>query len=313
MRIRMRTALSCLAVLAFAVPASAEDSAAEQAPQIEIVINATGGEPRRELRYDLTEVTEQTTQMDMDMTLTMGMAGQTFDQSMPTIRTAISIIDPEMTSDDNLRIGFRMDGMELVDNGTEIDPMMRAQLDAAFTQMDSFGGTMVIDDRGNLVNSEFDLDSVAPALRQQLESTMQTMQQSVIPLPEEAVGVGAQWSADMSVSMNGMTLAQTASYEVAEFGDGYVVITSTISQSAAQQTITLPDVPGASVELMSYSGTGTGTMRVQLNRTMPDGTFSLTSDTAMRTGAEMGMPMDMTMRMALEVEMISQNAEPSAE
>ncbi|MFT6397736.1 MAG: hypothetical protein ACJAYU_002491 [Bradymonadia bacterium] len=301
----MRIALSLLAALALAVPAAAEDSAAEQAPQIEIVVSETGGEPRQELRYDLAGITEQTTQMDMDMALSMGMAGQTFDQEMPTIRTGISIIDPEVNDDGNLRIGFRMDGMALVENGAEIDPMMRAQLDAAFSQMDNFAGTMVIDDRGKLVNSEFDLDSVAPALRQQLESTMQTMQQSVIPLPAEPVGVGAQWSVDMSVSMNGMTLEQTATYEVTDLGDGYVAISSTITQSAAQQTITMPDMPGASVELTSYNGTGTGTMRVQLNRAMPDGTFSLTSDTAMRTGEEMGMPMDMTMRMALEVEMTS--------
>lgn len=302
----MRTSLAFLLSFVLAAPLAAQGSAADQAPQIEIVVSATGGEPRHLLRYDLPEVSAQTTQMDMDMNLTMSMSGQSFDQAMPTIRTGVSIVDPTVNDDGNLRIGFRMDGMSLVDNGTQIDPMMRAQLDAAFSQMDGFGGTMVIDDRGNLVNSEFDLDSVAPALRQQLESTMQTMQQSVIPLPEEPVGVGAQWSADMSVAMNGMSLTQTAGYEVTEIGEGFVVISSTITQSAAQQTIAMPDMPGASVELMSYSGTGSGVMNVRLDRAMPDGTFSLTSDTAMRTGAEMGMAMDMTMRMALEVEMTTQ-------
>ena len=302
----MRSTLSLVFSLLLVVPAAAQDSAADQAPQNAIVVAETGGEPRQALRYDLAAVTAQTTQMDMDMSLTMGMGGQSFDQSMPTIRTGVSIVDPSVNGDGNLRMGFRMDGMSMVDNGTEIDPMMRAQLDAAFSQMNGFGGTMVIDDRGNLVNSEFDLESVAPALRQQLESTMQTMQQSVIPLPEQPVGVGARWSADMSVAMNGMSLSQTASYELTEMGEGYVVIVSTITQSAAQQTISLPDMPGASVELMSYTGSGTGVMNVRLDRAMPDGTFSLTSDTSMRTGADMGMPMDMTMRMALEVEMTTQ-------
>ena len=302
----MRSTLSLVFSLLLVVPAAAQDSAADQAPQNAIVVAETGGEPRQALRYDLAAVTAQTTQMDMDMSLTMGMGGQSFDQSMPTIRTGVSIVDPSVNGDGNLRIGFRMDGMSMVDNGTEVDPMMRAQLDAAFSQMNGFGGTMVIDDRGNLVNSEFDLESVAPALRQQLESTMQTMQQSVIPLPEQPVGVGARWSADMSVAMNGMSLSQTASYELTEMGEGYVVIVSTITQSAAQQTISLPDMPGASVELMSYTGSGTGVMNVRFDRAMPDGTFSLTSDTSMRTGADMGMPMDMTMRMALEVEMTTQ-------
>ncbi len=301
----MRFALCCLAVLSFAVPAAAQDSAAEQAPRIELIVGSTGGEPRTELRYDLPNVVEQTTQLDMDMTLSMGMAGQTFDQEMPTIRTEISVVDPGVTDEGNLRIGFRMDGMSLVDNGAQLDPMMEAQLEAAFSQMESFSGTMVIDDRGSLVNSEFDLESVAPALRQQLESTMQTMQQSVIPLPEQPVGVGAQWAANMSISMNGMSLSQTANYEVTALAEGEVTIAYSITQSAAQQTIVVPDMPGASVELTSYSGTGSGTMRVQLDRTMPDGNFSLTSDTAMRTGAEMGMPMDMTMRMAMEIEMNS--------
>lgn len=299
---RLATIVAVLPLLASA-PASAQGPAAAQAPQIEIELAATGGEPRTELRYDVASVSPQTINMDMNMSLTMGMAGQSFDQAMPTIRMAVSVVDPQVTDEGNLRLGVQMGSASLIDNGTAVDPMLRAELDTALGQMDGFSGTMTIDDRGNLLNSDFDLSSVAPAMRQQLESTMQTMQQSVIPLPEEAVGVGARWSADMSVSMNGMSLSQTASYEVTELGEDYVVIASTISQSAAQQTITLPDMPGASVELMSYDGSGTGAMNVRFDRAMPDGNFTLTSNTAMRTGAEMGMPMDVTMRLSMDVEM----------
>lgn len=299
MRLVFAALLSCLV----ATPAVAQGPAATQAPQIAVELVSTGGEPRTELRYDVAAVTPQMVNMDMNMSLTMGMAGQSFDQAMPTIRMVVSVMDPEVNADGNLRLGIEMGGMRLIDNGAAIDPMMRAELDAALGQMDGFRGTMVMDDRGNLINSNFDLAGVAPALRQQLESSMQTMQQSVIPLPEEAVGVGARWSADMSVSMNGMSLSQTASYEVTEMGDGYVVIASTISQSAEHQTITLPDMPGTSVELTSYNGSGSGSMNVRFDRAMPDGSFTLTSDTAMRTGAEMGMPMDVTMRLAMDVEM----------
>jgi hypothetical protein len=303
----MRFTLLFLSLLLFVGSAAAQDSAAEHASPTGIVVSETGGEPRQTLRYNLEAVTAQTTQMDMNLNLNLGMAGQTFDQAMPTIRTSVSVVEPFVNGDGNLRIGFRMDGMVMVDNGTPVDPMMREQLDAAFSQMDGFSRIMVIDDCGNLVSSDFDLESVAPALRQQLESAIHAMQQSVIPLPEEPVGVGAHWTVDMPLSINGMSLAQTTSYEVTEFGEGYVVISSTITQSAVQQLITLSDMPGASVELMSYTGSGTGLATVRLDRVMADGTMSLNSNCVMRTGVDVGMPMDLNLQMAIEVEMTTQN------
>lgn len=257
------------------------------------------------LRYRLSEVAAQRTQMDMDMTIGVGFGGQTFDQTMPTMRTTMSIHEPTLNQDGHLRVGFTVDEMSVVPGTGAADPMVVAQLEAALAEVGVFSGTLTMDDRGNIVSSDYDLSGVGQAVRQQMESTMQTVQQSVIPFPEEPVGVGARWSVDMDVSMQGMALRQTATYEVVEITADAVRINSTISQSADAQALQLPELPpGATAELLSYSGSGTGGMAIRFDRAMPDGTFAIQNATRIRSGdAASGMSMDMDMNLTMTARM----------
>lgn len=303
----MRSLLLTFALVAASSVAFAQaaPSAASQAPQLTIELSTTGAEPRVPLRYSLSEVAAQRTQMDMDMTIGMGFGGQTFDQTMPTMRTNIAITDPTLNSDGNLRIGFVVEEMTVVPGTGGADAMVAAQLEAALADVGQFSGTLTMDDRGNIVSSEYDLSEVSPAIRQQMESTMQTVQQSVIPFPEEAVGVGARWSVDMGVEMSGMSLSQVATYEVVEISESSVRITSTIAQSAEAQTLELPDLPpGATAELLSYSGSGTGGMTIDFSQAMPEGSFSIQNSTRIRSGdAASGMTMDMDMNLSMTARM----------
>lgn len=303
----MRTLLSTLALCLLTGSALAQDSApaASQAPQVTIELATQGAEPRVPLRYELSGIAPQNTQMDMDMTIGMGFGGQTFDQTMPTMRTMVSVSDPTINDDGNLRLRFAVEDMSIVPDSGAADPMVVAQLEAALAEVGTFSGTLTMDDRGNIVSSDYDLSSVGPAVRQQMESTMQTVQQSVIPFPTEPVGIGARWSVDMSVEMSGMSLTQSATYEVVEIDEESVRITSTIAQSADAQTLDLPDLPpGATAELLSYAGSGTGGMTIRFDRAMPEGSFSIQNNTRIRSGdPASGMQMDMDMNLSMTARM----------
>lgn len=296
-----------LSALLIAAPAVAQDAAvpaADQGAQVVITLQSSGGEPREPLRYDLAAIQPQSLHMDMDMSVGMGFAGQMFNQAMPTIRSTMSTGASEVNDDGNLRLPFRVESMEVMTTGGNADPMIVAAMEQALADFGAFGGTLVMDDRGNMISSEFDLSEMSPQLRQQFESTLQTVQQSVVPFPEEPVGVGAQWTVGMDISMQGMALNQSATYEVVERTDSTVRIASTISQSANAQTLQLPDLPaGSSAELLSHSGTGSGSMTIRFDQAMPEGNFAISTESSMRIAEGGGAPMQMDMTMAISATM----------
>jgi len=79
-----------------------------------------------------------------------------------------------------------------------------------------------------------------------------------VQLPEEAVGPGAKWEVKMPVHSQGMTIAQTTSYELLSLEAERLTVTNTVSQSASNQKIQSPVMPGLKVDLTKMTGTGTG-------------------------------------------------------
>ncbi len=300
--------------LAFSLIALFAGSAvAQEAPpvtsSVELQLLSPGAEPLAPLRYDLGAVAEQVVQMDMDTTMGMGMGGQTFDQAMPTIRTNAAVRTPSVDDAGHLTFVFSGGNMSIVeDPNSTVDPAVAAALASAISAVGEIRGTMVIDDRGNLIRSEFDLsDTTDPQMRQMLESTVQTAQQSVVPFPVEPVGVGARWSATMEVVASGMAIQQSVIYELVSLEGTTARIASTISQSADNQFLELPELPPtATAELVSHTGSGSGVMLVRLDRAMPTGTFAMNTESTLRYSAE-GETADMSMTVGMAMRMEDPN------
>lgn len=291
----MKRIFIVLVALFLAAPALGQNAS------MTLEVLSEGDGEKTALRYNLADVQPHAVQMDVDTTMGMGMGGQIFNQSLPTIRTIAGIENPELNADGHLAFDMVTGQMQVVDNpNITADPTVAAAMETALSQIGEIRGRMVMDDRGNIISSDFDTESITqPEVRQMVESSMQSAQQSVVPFPETALGVGAQWRATMEVSASGMTISQSATYELTSLEDGIARISSTISQTADAQALDIAELPpGASAELVSHTGTGSSTMAVNLNTLMPTGNMTMNSESAMRY--DMGAaPMDMGMTLGL--------------
>ncbi|MCB9507457.1 MAG: hypothetical protein H6700_00215 [Myxococcales bacterium] len=306
----MRLFVLALLLLTLAAPAAAQQpSAAELSLEARIALEDPGAEPRVALRYDLDRIGPERLQMDIDMSMEMSMAGQQMSTPVPTMRTVVAITGVERDGD-LLRLTYNVEAPTIVGT-SNADPMMVAAMQQALAGMGTITGQMTMDDRGNVSASSVDLSGVDPAMRQQLESTVKSVEQALVPLPVEPVGPGARWAATVAVSANGVALEQTATYTVVAIEGRTARLRVDISQRADAQALAVPGMPeGASAELLSYSGSGSSEVSLQLDRAVCDSVGNVDVSMAMRTGdPASGMTFDIGMTMGMNLRISALPAE----
>jgi hypothetical protein len=129
------------------------------------------------------------------------------------------------------------------------------------------------------------------------------------PWPAEPVGIGARWEVVTDIESGGFTVEQTATYLLESF-DGNEVrlavdLTPTAGQQALEGAVGLP--PGAEVSLMSMESTGSGTMRVALDRLIPVSEMSMSTMMAMSVGMQ-GQSQQMSMNVQTDISMLPDGA-----
>src|SRR5437867_11002112 len=90
-----------------------------------------------------------------------------------------------------------------------------------------------------------------------------------IPLPEEAIGPGAKWEVKLPVKSGGMTISQTATYQLASLEGERLAIHSSIAQQATSQKVQNPAMPGLKLDLNKMTGTGKGDLTCDLTQLLP--------------------------------------------
>ena len=124
------------------------------------------------------------------------------------------------------------------------------------------------------------------------------------PLPQEAVGPGAIWEFKEPIISQGMTMDQTATYQLLSHEGQRVSTKSTIAQSASNQKIQNPAMQGLQLDLTKMAGKGTGDLTFELRKILPlKATGDIHSDLSMQMdmgGQKTTMLMKMDMNVGLE-------------
>ena len=265
---RSWTLFAPVLAVVLAAPASAQSPvpAAAVAEGVVVTVVEAGAEPRAHLRYQLDQMGPQSMVMDMRSTMTMNMGFGSMTQAMPTIRTIMRISEVTPLAAGNARIAFALDSMEALPS-QEVESMV--------------------------MNAD-------PSLAELLSSMEDSMNQMTIPFPEEPVGQGARWTVDMAIDSGGMSLSQTATYELRSRNDEQVELAVSMTQAAGAQTIEQPGMP--SVELTQYSGSGQGTTTVRFAEVVPTAEISIdvSTTTAMDMGEAMGGRIETSMQMRMD-------------
>lgn len=247
---------------------SAKTPSAAKTP-IELV-NA-GTEPKQELRFTPVANTKQTVQMTMKMDAAMSVGGQTQPAiATPPMKMTMEAEVTKVDANGDIHTNFSYSDADIVADAStppEMVNAMRSQL----KKMVGMRGSMVIDNQGNTKDVSLNVPETAdPNIKQMVQQTVNSLKQISSPVPTEAVGIGAKWRYPTSTTVNGMTLNQTATYELVELKDNVATMQVNVEQQGAGQKLNPQGLPpGASVDLKSLTSQGNGKVKMALNRILP--------------------------------------------
>lgn len=278
--------------------------AASAMPTVKLLNAGTG--PMATLRLVPNKGDKQSVVMTMTMDMEMSVGGMAQPSvKLPPMLMTLDIEVTEVTADRDVRYVFHLSQTDVGEDPAvmaEVSAMVKAQLQQAV----GMKGKVLITDRG--LTKEADLEfppGLDPQTRQMLQGMKQSLNQLSAPLPEEAVGQGASWEVSTTLSENGLTLKQVATYTVAEIGDGACTAKIALRQKGDPQEMKAPGLPpGTKVHLQDMTSEGEGEVRLVMKSLAPPKS-SLQMKTSMKSMIEaMGQqsPMSMKMGMGIQIE-----------
>ncbi|HEX4264823.1 MAG TPA: DUF6263 family protein [Verrucomicrobiae bacterium] len=266
-----------------------------------------GAEPRQVLRLHVKPSDKQmvimTVKMNIDTTAAMGgtNASRAMDLPAMSLPMDVTIQSVAPNGDISYEAVFEEPG---VVSQTNTPPQVVQGMKMALGKMKGMTCTGVISSRGVSKSIEVKSQNEAdPQVRQSVEQIRQSMRNVGTPMPEEAVGPGAKWEIKMPVKSQGMAIDQTADYQLTSVQGDHVNTTFTLTQNAANQKVQNPSMGNMQLNLLQYTGNGTGNVTTDLSKLMAlQATMKMDIDmnSEMTMGAKtqpliMKMGMDMTL------------------
>lgn len=273
----------------------------------EVTLVSPGRPPLKTLRYHAKVGSRGTFVTSMTMRMAMTMGGQALPSApLPEARFTATYEITDVTAQGDMRYQFEFVNFEAVADPSVPAPVLE-RTRHALGLMKGLRGHALVTARGINREAEFELPQGAPAeAAATLDGMRQALRQFSAPLPAEPVGAGARWDTRTRVTQAGMTLDQVGHNELTSLDGDRGRVAITLTQSAAAQQLTGPNVPpGARMDLVSLSTTGDGETAFDLTRLAPS-SARMTIAMAMKMSVKMGdqpatdldTKMDMTMSLA---------------
>ena len=263
---------------------------------------SAGAEPRRVLRLQpqpgQLQTTTTTLKMDMDMGLGQPM-------KMPAIIMPMEVTVKNVSANGDITYEIVIGDVSVAVDPDAL-PQVAEAMKASLGGVKGLSGTATMSPRGFSKDSDSMLPSDAdPQMRQALSQLQETWSNIAAQLPEEAVGVGAKWEVRQPLKSQGMTVNQTATYELLSLDGDRLSTAITMTQSASNQKIQNPAMPQMQLDVTKLTGSGRGNMTLDLGQVMPL-TATLQAQTEMSLSIDMGgQKQRMTMKSGMNLRMES--------
>lgn len=229
----------------------------------EVTVLEPGAEPRVELRLEIPDGLSEV------MVATQGQSiVQVFDgESGPDLGATVTEITTDLTAeevDDLLEIASIVSDAVVVDAP---DAQARTLTEAGLASVVGVETITVLDERGRALDIEvLNLDALDPALAAEIEQTG-TSDQLQVPLPEEAVGVGATWEVVQQIPAAGLELEQVLVYELVAVDLPIIELKVTGTQSVPAGAVL--EAQGTEATVVSWQLDIDGTMTQDLSTMVP--------------------------------------------
>lgn len=263
--------LVLLLALVFA-PAVAAD--AQPAATLKLVSDGKGAKQR--LRFAPTKGAKYTIVSTSQESKTRGLKGKLGPaETTPLIRSTIEVEVTDVTKDGDLHYAFAYKKIEVVPD-TRTKPEVVKAYETALAVAVAIKGTAVVTNRGltKQVNFETPADA-SQELRNAVEMARSTMTQIALPLPEEEIGVGAQWQTTFGTTVGEITANTKVTYQLVLLANS----------KAKLKITTIVKGKGSGAGNLTTDTTGDGETEINLSSMIPT-----SSSAALRT--EVGLDMD---------------------
>jgi len=269
-----------------APPDKKAPTAAAKLSQLKML--TTGAEPRAILRLHPGTGDQQSLRMTTKMAMTMAMGDTpTPAIKMPAMQINLDVTVKNVGPNGDITYETAIRDASVV-NDPDVMPQVAEAMKASFTKFQGTSGTGILSDRGFNLRTEMKPPADAdPQTRQTFDQLKDSFASAAVPLPEEAVGPGARWEVKAKLKSQGLTIDQTTTYELVSVEAGRITFKSTLAQTAANQKIQSPAMPGMKVDLTRMTSTGTGTTTFDLTKLMPTES-SMDEHTEMVMGMNLG-------------------------
>ena len=285
-----------------APPATKVAEVTEATPVLKLL--EAGAEPRRAVRLQPKAGDKQKSELTLTVSVEMHMAGSPIPaMNIPAIKLPMDVNIEGVSADGDISYQTTM-GEVSIAGGNET-PGLGDLLQTTFGGLKGMTASGIMSSRGVIKSADMNVPAGAsPQLRQSVEQMKDALSGVSAPFPEEPIGVGAKWEMRQVLKSQGMNIKQTSAYELVALDGNRAEVKLTLLQSAANQKISNPAMPGIKMDLDKMEGAGLGRMTYDLMRLMAlSGEVASDSDIKMSMnlgGQKQAMEMKTTTKLRLE-------------
>jgi hypothetical protein len=255
-------------------PAVVTPATSKPVPPSPVELLNPGAKPRKPLRFNPAPAIKQLGSMTLNMDMSITTAGTPAEVSkMPGTAIKFEATVTKVEPNGNIHYLFRYLDFDAVSD-PNLPPATAEKTRSQFnTFIRELKGMVVVNNRGQTLSINFVIpDKADPLLRQIFSQLSQSIDQFSAPLPEAAIGIGAQWRVTRNAEILGMNLQQTAIYELVNFQDGVATLNVGVKQQVPVQSQVSSPPESASkgaMQIKSLNSSGQGQTRMQMNRLIP--------------------------------------------
>jgi len=230
-----------------------------------------GAEPRKQLRLHPKAGDKQTLSLTIKMAEEIKTSeGGSGNGKLPVITMTMNATVKDVSDNGDISYEVVIGDTTVAEEPGAAPTATSAAIKAALAGSKGMSSSGTMSSRGFNQGGEFRAPAGGKPMAQQLAGQMQQIfTQLMVPLPDEAIGSGAKWEVKTPIKTQGMTIDQTATYELASLEGERLTVKGTTAQSGANQKIQVPDMPALQVDLTKMTGKGTSERTFDLAHLLP--------------------------------------------
>jgi Family of unknown function (DUF6263) len=263
----------------------AQEDAKTESPIVKLL--EAGSSPKKTLRLQPKKGEKQTSLLTMKMKQSLVVNGMKIPvPGAPPMQFTIEVIVTDVNKNE-INFEYKYTKVEVLDdvkNPSPVAALVKQQIEPLV----GTSGSCTFTDRGFSVKHDLTLpEGVGGPMRATLDSLKDSMSRLGSPLPEEPIGIGAQWSVEQNIAANGVKLVQTSTHTLKSIDGPTYTIDVAITQTAKPQKMQPPGLPpGSSVDLEALDSSGKGKMELNTTSVFPNSDIGI--DSKMKMKLEIG-------------------------